>query len=142
MTTGTQDLEEEEEGYVYGISDDDDDDNHDRGRQNADGGIDLEAWWPRGIIKTVEVEVVEEVNEEYVAAVAARGERAGSGSIIVPMTGRVTVPPAAAAFARQPNPTPRRAVGRDAAGHVMGRGSGASGAEQDWEALLRAGPPR
>lgn len=65
---------------------------------------DIEAW-PRGIIKTVSVEVVEEVNPDHVP-------HAGGSSTA----------------AKETN-------GGD---H---RNSSGSAVEQDWEAMLRAGPP-
>ncbi|KAK1761195.1 hypothetical protein QBC47DRAFT_428537 [Echria macrotheca] len=87
--------------------------------------VDLEAW-PRGIIKTVSVEVVEEVNEDYHTQHAnhqRQGSRGGvesntNGSRLVPMV---------------------RAASR--AGDNSNRVSGASGLEQDWETMLRNGPP-
>ncbi|KAL2135921.1 hypothetical protein VTI74DRAFT_6304 [Chaetomium olivicolor] len=128
------------------------------GRQSSDGyeseeekvgrgeeeGIELGAW-PRGIIKTVTVEIVEEVNEEWVAA-QARGHSRGddSGAATVMGTGGS-----------------KRGVGRNSVmimpGGAIGTGvrqmrigvhneadrvSGGSGVEQDWETMLRTGPPR
>ncbi|KAK0634969.1 hypothetical protein B0T17DRAFT_502561 [Bombardia bombarda] len=66
--------------------------------------IDLEAAWPRGIIKTVSVEVVEEPNPDHIPG--SEAENANN----------------AAAADRE----------KSAAGAVV---------EQDWEAMLRAGPP-
>ncbi|KAK3387507.1 hypothetical protein B0H63DRAFT_521558 [Podospora didyma] len=76
------------------------------GRRGSIDSLDLEAW-PRGIIKTVSVEVVEEPNPEYVAPAASTSAGISARSR-VDMTARI---------------------------------SDASGVEQDWEAMLRAGPP-
>jgi len=73
------------------------------GRRGSIEMPDLEAW-PRGIIKTVSVEVVEEHNPDHVPHAAKE----------------ITGP------------------SRDGAGD---RNSGGSAVEQDWEAMLRAGPP-
>jgi hypothetical protein len=118
--------------------DDGDDDDYDLGsrsyrhhhrRGESVDEVDLEAW-PRGIIKTVSVEVVEEVNEDYHHAQHGNHQRQGSrggiggmdsntnGSRLVPMV---------------------RAASR--AGDNSNRVSGASGLEQDWETMLRNGPP-
>ncbi|KAK3899605.1 hypothetical protein C8A05DRAFT_46376 [Staphylotrichum tortipilum] len=118
--------------------------------------IDLGAW-PRGIIKTVSVEVVEEVNEEYVAALAAAAAKGGSpsggngngaaegGKAVqgnsIKGVGRnsvVIVPGAGGAAVRMPRAPPAGIAGET----IPERVSGASGIEQDWEAMLRAGPPR
>ena len=117
---------------------------------DAGSDIDLEAW-PRGIIKTVSVEVVEEVNEEYVAALAAaaaasakKGEgnaNAGGDKAVGGSSGKgigrssVMVVPGVVGI-RQP----RANVG--VGGESADRVSGGSVIEQDWEAMLRAGPPR
>lgn len=134
----------------YGSEEDDD------GSYESDAGsdIDLEAW-PRGIIKTVSVEVVEEVNEEYVAAAAAAaaaattakgsnangddgGARAMAGTSSTRGIGRnsVVIAPGIVPAGRRP-----RVVGAGSI-DISDRVSGASGIEQDWEAMLRAGPPR
>jgi hypothetical protein len=157
-------------GYGYGSEEDEEEEEEgeDGYWDGSDGGseIDLEAW-PRGIIKTVSVEVVEEVNEEYVAAKRAEAaavrareeaERAGvlrmgdnntgaggvagvSGGAVVSVVGggksggrnSVVIMPGGGVGMRQP-----RVVGGDNAERV----SGGSVVEQDWEAMLRAGPPR
>ncbi|KAK4242201.1 hypothetical protein C8A03DRAFT_40474 [Achaetomium macrosporum] len=100
----------EGEGYGYG---------HGDGDRGGSDHINLGAWWPRGIIKTVEVEVVEEVNEEYVAAVAGGGGGGGMNGVGVGV-----------------------GAGRSAGSSSIMRGSGASAVAQDWESILRAGPPR
>jgi len=139
-------------------SDSEDDDDHDEGEYSDDeqdgydssgSDIDLEAW-PRGIIKTVSVEVVEEVNEEYVAAAAAaaaaaagndnnRGNLAGGATNSRKGIGRnsvVIVPGAVGSGSRQPRAVP------GLGGDNVDRVSGGSVVEQDWETMLRAGPPR
>ncbi|KAK3371784.1 hypothetical protein B0T24DRAFT_721805 [Lasiosphaeria ovina] len=78
------------------------------GRRGSIDELDVEAW-PRGIIKTVSVEVFEEPNPDHVPA--------GPGP---------QRPPTAAA---------RSGVAS------TDRVSDASGIEQDWEAMLRNGPP-
>ncbi|KAK1836138.1 hypothetical protein QBC39DRAFT_108775 [Podospora conica] len=102
---------------------------HRRGEESLDGldGVDLEAW-PRGIIKTVSVEVVEEVNEEYYSnpnngngnGAAAAGNNSGGGEA-------------------------ERAQAGSRLGYAVGvpgdRNSGGSATEQDWETMLRNGPP-
>ncbi|KAH6620817.1 hypothetical protein B0J18DRAFT_410656 [Chaetomium sp. MPI-SDFR-AT-0129] len=140
-----------ERGYnSFSDSDSQDDDDDDDERSEIDLDLELAAW-PRGIIKTVSVEVVEEVNEEYVAAVAAAAAAAnaktnpnakanpdgkpgsrGSGGATGVGVGNST-----------------KGIGRNSvtiAPRVGGGGgdrlSGGSGMEQDWEAMLRAGPPR
>jgi hypothetical protein len=155
-------------GYGSGSEEDEGEEGEDGYWDGSDGGseIDLEAW-PRGIIKTVSVEVVEEVNEEYVAAKRAEAaavrareeaERAGvlrmgdnntgaggvagvGGGAVVGAVGggkrggrnSVVIMPGGGVGMRQP-----RVVGGDNAERV----SGGSVVEQDWEAMLRAGPPR
>jgi hypothetical protein len=155
-------------GYGYGSDEDEEDEEEGYGGYGSDAGseIDLEAW-PRGIIKTVSVEVVEEVFEEYVAAKRAEAaamrareeaERAGilrrdnsnmgpagaavvGGGAFVGAAGggkgggrnSVVIMPKGGVGMRQP-----RVVGGD----NFERVSGGSVVEQDWEAMLRAGPPR
>jgi hypothetical protein len=146
------------------MSDDED------GDVNA-GDIDLEAW-PRGIIKTVSVEVVEEINPDYVppaqhasgnnnnnnnktASIIATGLGAGAGAG-VGRTGRssVLIGPSSSGLVSQ------RVVGGGGGGGggaqeggvTVGGGGGRTGrtsaaaaaaaAEQDWEAMLRLGPTR
>lgn len=75
---------------------------------------DFEAW-PRGIIKTVSVEVVEEHNPDHVPH-HHNHNRAASKEIVGPSRG-------------------------DGGGGGGDRNSGGSAVEQDWEAMLRAGPP-
>ncbi|KAK3314646.1 hypothetical protein B0H66DRAFT_317070 [Apodospora peruviana] len=89
-------LRAEEEEYDLG-------DGHGRARGNSldYDSLDLEAW-PRGIIKTVSVEVVEEHNPDHHPTHQSEMDRLRSTSQ---------------------------------------RNSGASAVEQDWEAMLRAGPP-
>ncbi|GAB1313488.1 hypothetical protein MFIFM68171_03698 [Madurella fahalii] len=113
------DISDDEDG-----EDDDDDDDDDDGED-----IDLEAW-PRGIIKTVSVEVVEEINTEYVAANGNNPGGAGAGAGAGQGVGRNSI-------IIMPGSRQQRA-GMDSVDRV----SGASGVEQDWEAMLRAGPPR
>ncbi|KAL2142809.1 hypothetical protein VTI28DRAFT_703 [Corynascus sepedonium] len=146
-----QDLGERTWGVGGYGSEEDDDWSYD---SDAGSDIDLEAW-PRGIIKTVSVEVVEEVNEEYVAAAAAAaaaattakgsnangddgGARAMAGTSSTRGIGRnsVVIAPGIVPAGRRP-----RVVGAGSI-DISDRVSGASGIEQDWEAMLRAGPPR
>ncbi|KAK4141160.1 uncharacterized protein C8A04DRAFT_39295 [Dichotomopilus funicola] len=146
-----------ERGYNSLSDSDSQDGSEDDGDYDEGSEIDLDlelSAWPRGIIKTVSVEVVEEVNEEYVAAVAAAAAHARS----ISNTGGIT----------QNNPDGKnpgsrgsggttgvgnstKGIGRNSvtiAPRVVGAGgggdrlSGGSGMEQDWEAMLRAGPPR
>ncbi|KAK3941746.1 hypothetical protein QBC46DRAFT_310871 [Diplogelasinospora grovesii] len=84
---------------------------------------DLEAW-PRGIIKTVSVEVIEEVNPDHVPT-----DNKNRGVTPIP-------PPPPAVRLGSKRGRPAVVVVDEAA-----RESGASGVEQDWEAMLRAGPP-
>lgn len=135
----------------------DDDDEGDDGYDSSGSDIDLGAW-PRGIIKTVSVEVVEEVNEEYVAAAAAaaaaagaktaaaagndntRGNLAGGATNSRKGIGRNSVsivPGVVGSGSRQPRAAPGMMGGDN-----VDRVSGGSVVEQDWEAMLRAGPPR
>ncbi|KXX73650.1 hypothetical protein MMYC01_209521 [Madurella mycetomatis] len=93
-----------------------------------DEDIDLEAW-PRGIIKTVSVEVVEEINTDYVAA-NGNNANGGTGGGSRQGIGRNSI-------IIMPGSRQQRA-GMESVDRV----SGASGVEQDWEAMLRAGPPR
>ncbi|KAM7193401.1 hypothetical protein V8F20_008451 [Naviculisporaceae sp. PSN 640] len=74
---------------------------------------DLEAW-PRGIIKTVSVEVVEEVNPDHIPNASAVTNN--SSSII-------------------------KEIAVDGAADNQRRNSNGSAMEQDWETMLRAGPP-
>lgn len=132
-----------------GDDDDDDDDEYDLGDprhrrrpsslgsydeelsdDDAGEDIDLEAW-PRGIIKTVSVEVVEEINTDYVAANGNNASGgAGGGGGARQGIGRNSI-------IIMPGSRQQRA-GMESVDRV----SGASGVEQDWEAMLRAGPPR
>lgn len=73
---------------------------------------DLEAW-PRGIIKTVSVEIVEEVNPDHVPNASTT---ANNSSII-------------------------KEIAVEGAADNHHRNSNGSGMEQDWETMLRAGPP-
>jgi hypothetical protein len=142
-------------GSVDGYDSDSEEEKDDDGYDSDEGSdIDLEAW-PRGIIKTVSVEVVEEVNEEYVAAAAAAaaaakgntGTNSGVGAAGVKTVGGsskgigrnsvVIVPGHGTVGGRQP-----RTMGVGHGGDNADRVSGGSGIEQDWEAMLRAGPPR
>lgn len=135
----------------------DDNDDNSRGETDTDtdtdtdfdpdnDDIDLEAW-PRGIIKTVSVEVIEEI---IVPANASGGNGSGgnnsnntgggagdvvgrSGSMRGSGRNSVIIVPGGVMTRQQ-----RGGVGLD----DVNRGSGASGVEQDWEAMLRAGPPR
>ncbi|KAL2265288.1 hypothetical protein VTJ83DRAFT_6388 [Remersonia thermophila] len=90
---------------------DDDDDGDDDSDYDSDRGsaISLEAW-PRGIIKTVSVEVTEEVNEEYVAAMAAAAAQAGGNPFVV------AVPPPARLHGAPPIPPPPRGHARGLSG--------------------------
>ncbi|KAK5660630.1 hypothetical protein OQA88_11992 [Cercophora sp. LCS_1] len=83
-------------------------------REESIDEVDLEAW-PRGIIKTVSVEVVEEINPDHHVGGHQRGESIGNNNVMV------------------------RSVSR--AGEAN-RASVGSGMEQDWETMLRHGPPR
>lgn len=100
---------------------------HRRGEESIDGldGVDLEAW-PRGIIKTVSVEVVEEVNEEYY-----NNPNNGNGN-------------GGAAAGNNVGEADRAQAGSRlgyAAGIPGDRNSSGSATEQDWETMLRNGPP-
>ena len=93
----------------------------DNGDRVVDDGFDLDAW-PRGIIKTVSVEVVDEPNPDHVPSVGTGGNAIGGPSASnKPIGAGLTVV--------------RSAVDSNE------RQSGASVVEQDWEAMLRAGPP-
>ncbi|KAK4204680.1 hypothetical protein QBC40DRAFT_261314 [Triangularia verruculosa] len=101
--------------------------------------IDLESgnWWPKGIIKTVSVEVVEEVNVDYVPGNGTNGEgssssggeggirregskRAGRNSVVI-------IPP------------PKARVKK---GSVTFEDQTEEGEEMaDWEVMIRGGPP-
>lgn len=143
-TTDDRDLERGYNSFSDSDSHDDDDD-------GSEIDLDLElAAWPRGIIKTVSVEVVEEVNEEYVTAVAAAaaaanaktnpnpGENPGSrGS-----GGATGVGNSTKGIGRNSVTVAPRVGGRGGGDRDGDRLSGGSGMEQDWEAMLRAGPPR
>ncbi|KAM7204813.1 hypothetical protein V8F33_001402 [Rhypophila sp. PSN 637] len=85
--------------------------------------IDIEAW-PRGIIKTVSVEVVEEVNPDHV-----HPPPPPNASAVTTTTKKIVVV--------GPPPSSRE----DDGNNNNHRNSGGSGMEQDWEAMLRAGPP-
>ena len=155
-------------GYEMMSDDDGNDHDDDDGYSSDEDGygsagsddIDLEAW-PRGIIKTVSVEVVEEVNEEYVAAVAAAAAAAGNGNNAQGggegSSSKVVVGAAVVAGGS------KKGIGRNSVSIVPGGGSGGVGGrqprvappidnadrvsggsviEQDWETMLRAGPPR
>jgi len=90
-----------------------------------DGDYDVEAAWPRGIIKTVSVEVVEEVNPDHHHYPGGEGGERQQ---------------------QQQQQQGGHGGGRKRS-EIVGvsadrRASGASlGVEQDWEAMLRAGPP-
>jgi hypothetical protein len=88
-------------------------------REESIDSLDLEAW-PRGIIKTVSVEVVEEVNPDHVPGGHNDRSHGGGGNF-------------------NTNKIPTRSASRS--GDNSNRVSGASGMEQDWEAMLRNGPP-
>jgi len=102
--------------------------------------LDLEAW-PRGIIKTVSVEVFEEVNEDYYhppGGGAAQGVGAGrAGSSSGQHHG--------AGYTQRGGDNGNKAAplvrAASRAGENPNRVSGASGMEQDWETMLRNGPP-
>jgi hypothetical protein len=103
---------------------DDDDDEYDESDEEG-SEIDLEAW-PRGIIKTVSVEVVEEIIDVRGDAAGGSGNGGGTGALGMPGMG-----------IRSTSRLQQRIGAGDA-----DRVSGASVVEQDWEAMLRAGPPR
>jgi len=106
------------------IDDADEDDYDDRRgrnyhrREQSIDEVDIEAW-PRGIIKTVSVEVIEEINPDHVPGNHNGGNLAASN---------VNMPT-----------YPGRSVSR--AGDHSNRMSGTSAMEQDWETMLRSGPP-
>jgi hypothetical protein len=103
----SSDDDEYADDYSYDSYEDDDDE--DRGSD-----IPLEAW-PRGIIKTVSVEVTEEVNEEYVAAMAAAeaarkangGEGSSGSNNAAAANPFITIPPPAKLNGAPPIPPPR-----------------------------------
>ncbi|KAK0626345.1 hypothetical protein B0T14DRAFT_492690 [Immersiella caudata] len=102
--------------------DDVDEDEYDLGnrgyhrREESIDEVDVEAW-PRGIIKTVSVEVIEEVNPDHVPG--GHGHHRGMSNDNGMMIGRAG----------------------SRAGEHSNRVSGASAIEQDWETMLRNGPP-
>jgi hypothetical protein len=130
-------------------SDSDEEEENGYGSEEEGSDIDLEAW-PRGIIKTVSVEVVEEVNEEYVAAAAAaaaknnNANKGGAGMPAGGVVGNAAVGKSTKGIGRNSVIIGPGVVGarRPGMGETAERVSGGSGIEQDWEAMLRAGPPK
>ncbi|KAK4101966.1 hypothetical protein N658DRAFT_42818 [Parathielavia hyrcaniae] len=129
-------------GYMSGGSESDDGEEDD-GDYRSDGMLDMEAW-PRGIMKAVCIEVVEEVSVEYVAAAAAK-DSINRGGVRMLADGNIAVEQSSKGTARNSvvvgpgvmsSRQPRVLVGDNAE-----RVSGGSGIEQDWETMLRAGPP-
>ncbi|KAK0674406.1 hypothetical protein QBC41DRAFT_377791 [Cercophora samala] len=102
--------------------------------------IDLESgnWWPRGIIKTVSVEVVEEVNVDYVpdhATGEGSSSSSGGGGITRGEGSKKGVRNSAVII-----PPPKARVKR---GSVAFDEQAEEGEEMaDWEVMLRGGPPR
>ncbi|KAK4213032.1 hypothetical protein QBC37DRAFT_344874 [Rhypophila decipiens] len=108
----------------------DDDEEYDLGEMLSD--IDIEASWPRGIIKTVSVEVVEEVNPDHVPPPPPPPPNASAAASTTTTTKKIVVV----------GPPPPHSSREDDGNGNNNRNSGASvGMEQDWEAMLRAGPP-
>ncbi|KAM7220231.1 hypothetical protein V8F06_004373 [Rhypophila decipiens] len=106
----------------------DDDEEYDLGAMLSD--IDIEAVWPRGIIKTVSVEVVEEVNPDHVPPPPPPPNSSASAASTTAKKIVVVGPP------------PPHSSREDDGNGKNNRNSGASvGMEQDWEVMLRAGPP-
>lgn len=91
-------------------------------REESIDSVDVEAW-PRGIIKTVSVEVIEEVNPDHVPGNYNGGVGNYAGGV---NNGNMV------GF-------PMRSVSRG--GDHSNRVSGSSVMEQDWETMLRNGPP-
>lgn len=109
--------------------------------------------WPRGIIiKTVSVEVVEEVNPDHYAnqaltrpAGVGGGSGNGSGLVAGPGVGVarrnstiITVP---APVIRKGQQQQQQQVGQGGQRHQRDNSTEVGG-EMDWETMLRAGPPR
>lgn len=121
-----------------------DDDRHsssdDEGTYFEGEEIDLESgnWWPRGIIKTVSVEVVEEVNVDYVPDRAAGEASSSSGS-----GGGATRGEGSRRGARNSVvivPPPKARVKR---GSVAFEDRAEESEEMaDWEVMIRGGPAR
>ncbi|KAK4122811.1 hypothetical protein N657DRAFT_481085 [Parathielavia appendiculata] len=141
MSSGSESDSGRDEGYGYGSDEEVEQEGNDIGSEA----------WPRGIIKTVSVEVVEEVNEEYVAAAAAAAKNNTN-------RGGVGIPGGAQPAANTAVGQSSRVFGRNSIsvgpGIMSGRQprvlladnaervSGGSGIEQDWETMLKTGPPR
>ncbi|KAL1838288.1 hypothetical protein VTJ49DRAFT_2828 [Mycothermus thermophilus] len=110
-------------------SDDEDDDDDSDYESDRGSDISLEAW-PRGIIKTVSVEVIEEVNEEYVAAMAAAEAAAKAGGTDSNGNPFVTIPPPVKLNGAPPIPPPPRGHARGLSGRsttsVTGPGGSSS----------------
>ncbi|KAK4189855.1 hypothetical protein QBC35DRAFT_530505 [Podospora australis] len=121
-------------GYSY-----EDDNAVDYLSDEGEEDMDLEAW-PRGIIKTVSVEVVEEVNPDHVFPVLTTGEE--SSTAAKPKRASMIAIPSNAHIQRSGSGREGGGFGEGGRDGGRGRRISGSGGEMDWERVLRAGPPR